>query len=174
MDPYLGEIRLFAGPFAPQGWAFCFGQVLKTIENQALFTVIGNMYGGDGRDTFQLPDLRGRAPMHWGQGPGLTSRSLGVVGGETTVNLTLDQMPVHNHLPGTHSAANETSPVGAIWATTQKVGKASPKAYSNVGSVPMNPLAIGSTGGSQAHNNMQPFLELNFIIALEGIFPPKS
>jgi len=171
MDPYVGEIRLFAGTYAPRGWMLCEGQTLQVMENQVLFTVIGNMYGGDGRTTFKLPDLRGRAPVHQGTGPGLTPRAIGSTAGDATVTLTYSQMPVHTHDAQSAGTVNDESPIGKVWGT---VGSKSAKIYSSKLDTPMNPALIASVGGNQAHNNMQPYLGLNFIIALEGVYPLKS
>jgi microcystin-dependent protein len=175
VDPYVGEIRLFAGNYAPQGWAFCQGQELTVISNQVLYSIIGNMYGGVANSTFNLPELRGCVPMHWGTGNGLTKRTLGQTGGESTVTLTEDQMPNHDHEPNCETTANETSPQGAVWAMTPKVGRGyGPNAYSANETVQMNAQTFGATGGGQSHNNMQPYVAINFIIALEGMYPPKS
>ena len=175
MDPYVGEIRLFAGTYAPRDWALCNGQMLKVQENSVLFSIIGNMYGGDGVTNFQLPDLRGRAPMQWGEGVGLTPQEFAKPGGDAEVTLLESQMPNHNHTPNAQSSGDSLSPEGTIWSTTPKDGKkAGPSVYSKTPSVQMHPLAIEAAGQSQPHNNMQPYTELNFIIALQGVYPPKS
>jgi microcystin-dependent protein len=174
MDPYVGEIRLFAGNYAPSGWVFCQGQELQIQQNQVLYSVIGTMYGGDGKNTFAVPNLTGRVPMHTGNGNGLTPRVLGSAGGEMTITLTEDQIPSHSHDPNSLSTTgDETSPVGALWANTAG-GRSPVKAYSQDSSIPMNPTAINTVGGSQSHNNMQPYLAINFIMAYEGVYPPKS
>lgn len=175
MDPYVGEIRLFAGNFAPRGWALCDGTVMYIQQNPALYAVLGGTYGGDGKTTFALPNLLGMAPMGQGNGPGLTPRPIGATVGEKTETLTLDQIPNHTHVP---NASKETSggvadPANAVWGG-KAVVPSNNRAYSANANAKMNPLALNSTGGNQAHNNMQPFLALNFIIALEGVFPPKS
>jgi len=149
----------------------CEGQMLEVLQNSILFAVIGNMYGGDGKTTFALPDLRGRAPMHQGAGPGLTPRAIGSTDGVATVTLTYSQMPAHTHEAQTAGSVNDESPIGNVWGT---VGSKSPKVYSSKLDTPMNPAVVTAVGGNQAHNNMQPFLGLNFIIALEGVFPPKA
>ncbi|MCM3175033.1 tail fiber protein [Paenibacillus sp. MER 99-2] len=175
MDPYVGEIRLYAGKYAPLDWAFCHGQMLMVTENSLLFSVIGNKYGGDGQLNFQLPDLRGRVPMHWGEGAGLTPQVLGKSGGLDKVALLETQMPNHTHTTSAQSTGNTVNPQGAIWATTPKDGKKlGPSVYSKTPSVSMNLLAIEATGGSQPHNNIQPYTELNFIIALQGVYPAKQ
>ncbi len=164
-DPYIGEIRIFAGNFAPNSSAFCDGQLLQIAQNTALFAIVGTLYGGDGRTTFGLPDLRGRAPMHAGSGPGLTSRTLGERAGAETA--TAAQMPSHRHtLQGVDADAQTTDPTGNRLATSNEDNYDD----QNVPNVPMSSLATGSFA-EQAHDNMQPYLTLNFIIALNGIFP---
>jgi microcystin-dependent protein len=174
-EPFVAEIRIFAGNFAPRGWAFCNGQLLPISQNTALFSLIGTTYGGDGRTTTALPNLEGRAPMHPGRGPGLTDRRLGQRGGVETVTLTEAQMPNHNHTlmvspnpgetPGPNSGGNAN-------ALARSVGGA---IYGNAASeVPMAEQSMPDAGGSQAHNNMQPYLTMNFIIALVGLYPSRS
>lgn len=172
MDPYIGEIRLFAGSFVPAGWALCDGTEHSVQWNQALYTIVGNIYGGDGRTTFQLPDLRNCVPVHFGQGLGLSPYVMGQTGGESTVTLTEDQLPNHDHDVACSNLGNQTSPVGAVWGGLP--GKKAVQVYNNADAdTPMNPQAISSVGSDQAHNNLQPFLTLNFIIALEGVYPVK-
>ena len=169
-DRYLGSIALVAFNFPPNGWATCDGQLLPIIENTALFSLLGTTYGGDGVHTFALPDLRGRMPIGQGQGPGTSSYNLGQVGGTETETLTLSQIPLHSHTPiGSASPASTGSVSGTYWATPRLLlySSATP-------SVPMNSVAIGSTGGNEPHNNQKPYLTINYIIALEGIFPPRS
>jgi len=170
MDPYIGEIRLFAGNYAPTGWAFCDGQVLETVQYNALFTVIGNRFGGDGDTTFALPDLRGRLSMHAGAGIGLTPRAFGETGGEAAVALTLDQIPVHDHAANCRTTSNGKSPEGAIWASVAGFGQG---VYSTKTDVPMNAETIGVAGGGQPHNNMPPYVNINYMIALNGVYPSK-
>jgi microcystin-dependent protein len=169
-DPFVAEIRIFGGNFAPIGWAFCDGQLMPISQNTALFSLLGTNYGGDGRTTFGLPDLRGRSPLHQGQGPGLTSRSLGEPAGVETVTLTQSQIPLHTHALAGGAAAGATNPAANL------LGKpASAKIYGPATStVPMSTAAIGPTGQNQAHDNRQPYLVLSFIIALQGIFPPRN
>jgi microcystin-dependent protein len=173
-EPFIAEIRIFAGNFAPRGWAFCDGQLLPIAQNTALFSLIGTTYGGDGRTTTALPNLQGRAPMHPGRGPGLTTRRLGERGGTETVNLTEQQM--RNH---THSLMATMSPGSAFTPspTTSLARSMGGFAYKNGSSSPdvdMNNGALAPAGGSQAHNNMQPFLAMYFIIALQGLYPSRS
>ena len=172
-EPFVAEIRIFAGNFAPRGWAFCNGQLLPISQNTALFSLIGTTYGGDGRSTTALPNLQGRAPMHPGRGPGLTARRLGERGGTETVTLTEAQMPAHNHSAvGINTPATVNAPSDQT-ALARSVGGAAYKA----GSAPDVDFAEGvllPTGGGQAHNNCQPFLTLNFIIALVGLYPSRS
>jgi microcystin-dependent protein len=171
-DPFVAEIRIFAGNFAPTGWAFCNGQLLPISQNTALFSLLGTTYGGDGKSTFALPNLQGASPMQPGQGPGLSLRDLGEVGGEDTVTLLQSEIPVHAHdLRGTGADDdNSLSPVGAMPGATESVG-----VYrAGTGNTAMSPQALQLLGGSLPHNNRQPYLGLTFIIALQGIFPPRG
>jgi microcystin-dependent protein len=168
-EPFVAEIRIFAGNFAPRGWAFCNGQLLPIAQNTALFSLIGTTYGGDGRTTTALPNLQGRAPMHPGRGPGLRDRRLGENGGFNTVTLTEAQLPAHNHaLQGTNAPAQLTDPSSARPARSPDED-----AYGSGTTVQMSASAIQNTGGSQPHNNEQPFLVINFIIALVGLYPSR-
>jgi len=170
-EPFVAEIRIFAGNFAPRGWAFCNGQLLPISQNTALFSLIGTTYGGDGRSTTALPNLEGRAPMHPGRGPGLTDRRLGQRGGVEMVTLSEAQMPNHNHrVEGSGRPAIQDDPANRYPAAT--TGFTPYHSASNL--VAMAEQAIPSTGGSQAHNNMQPYLAMNFIIALVGLYPSRS
>jgi microcystin-dependent protein len=170
-QPYIGDIYIFAGAFAPRGWAFCNGQVLPIAQYQALFSLLGTMYGGNGQTTFALPDLRGRAPMHFGQGPGLSNRVEGERSGVEAVMLTQAEVPQHPHLvSGADVTGTSTSPAGRVWATSAR----SDAQYTAQGNTSMSPAAMGTAGNSAPHNNMQPFLTLNFIIALEGVYPSRS
>ena len=170
-EPFIAEIRIFAGNFAPRSWAFCSGQLLPIAQNTSLFSLIGTTYGGDGRTTTALPNLQGRAPMHPGNGPGLTTRRLGESGGVNTVTLTEAQMPSHTH---TQRAAERRprSEVPTATAVVSEAGEATYKANGN--GVAMASQAISNTGGSQSHNNLQPLLTLNYIIALQGLYPSRS
>ena len=172
-EPFIGEIKIFAGDFAPRGWAMCAGQLLPIASNQALFAILGTTYGGDGRVNFGLPDLRGRAPLHWGQGPGLPAVTLGERAGAESVTLLGSQLPAHSHpVQASADLAGATSAAGALLGAK---GRGGVDAYTAAG--PLTPLAPGSvaaSGGSQPHPNMQPSLAMNFIIALQGIFPPRA
>lgn len=170
-DPFVGEIRMFAGSFAPRGWAFCDGQLLAISQNDALFSLFGTVYGGDGRDTFGLPDCRGRVPIHQGQGPGLSDRRLGSKGGADAVTLTPAQLPSHNH-PLQVSTANgaEASPVGNVLA-----GSALLDLYADeLPDTAMAAAALAAAGGGVAHDNDQPLLAIHFIVALVGVYPSRQ
>jgi microcystin-dependent protein len=169
-EPFLAEIRIFGFNFAPRGWALCDGQILPINQYQALYSLLGTTYGGDGRTSFGLPDLRGRVPLHEGQGSGLSNRALGSKGGVENVVLTGAQMPNHTHtLNGTGVAATTDSPAGAVFAQTLDDRYAPATELVNAASE-----AILNAGGSQAHDNMQPSLVLNFCIALQGTFPSRN
>jgi microcystin-dependent protein len=172
-DPFVAEIRMFAGNFAPTGWATCDGQLLPISQNTALFSLLGTFYGGDGKSTFALPDLQGRSPMHQGQGQGLSQRFLGEESGEETVTLLQTEMPLHTHASmGSSTLSNQQSPVANFWGGSSQNRHFVPFAQANT--VAMNPLALGPTGGSLPHNNLQPYLVVTFIIAMQGVFPPRS
>lgn len=172
-DPFVAEIRIFPFNFPPKGWAFCNGQLMPLSQNTALFSLLGTTYGGDGKSTFALPDMQGNAPVHPGQGPGLSLYDLGQIGGSETVTLLESEIPLHTHTlqafatPGDikepqAGAALTRSTNGAVYNTT----------ISNF--VQMAPQALTPAGGSLPHNNMMPFLTLNFCIALQGVFPPRT
>jgi microcystin-dependent protein len=164
-NPYLGEIRLLSFNFAPRGWAFCAGQTLPINQNQALFSLLGVQFGGNGVTTFALPDLRDRAPMHFDQA---NNHNIGEQGGEATHTLTLNEMPAHTHVVSARPAATTGDPTGAVWATSSNV------AYGPTANVTMAAGAGGVTGGGQAHDNMPPYLTMTFAIALVGIFPARN
>lgn len=168
-EPFVGEIRMFAGNFAPRGWAFCDGQLLAVSQNDALFSLLGTIYGGDGRTTFGLPDMRGRLPIHAGHGPGLSERRLGAKGGAEKVTLTVNQLPSHSHpLQATTKLAATRDPVGRAFARAQT------NAYTDqIAPVSMSSEAVTNVGGSRSHTNLMPFLCVHFIIALVGIYPSR-
>ncbi len=173
-EPFIAEIRIFAGNFAPRNWAFCNGQLLPLAQNTALFSLVGTIYGGDGRTNFGLPNLQGRAPMHPGSGPGLSPRQLGQTGGTESVTVTAAQMPAHAHqAQGSLSTANANVP-----SETTLLGS-TPTQYtygnsSEGNDTDMAPDSLGTTGGGQPHSNMQPYLAINFIIALLGTYPERT
>ena len=170
-EPFIGEIRLFTGNFAPRGWALCDGQLLAIASNTALFSIIGTTYGGDGRTTFALPDLRGRVPIHAGTGVGLTARSLGSQGGEEVNFITESQLPAHTHQAMAHpDTAFTRDPENRVWSRGPSKTNLDRGAATLV---PMNKKAIGNTGEDEPVDNMQPFLTLNYISALQGLYPPR-
>ncbi|RVU31640.1 phage tail protein [Neptunomonas marina] len=173
-EPYVGEIRMFAGNFAPRGWAFCDGQLLAVSQNDALFSLLGTIYGGDGRTTFGLPDLRGRAPIHAGQGSGLTNRTLGGSGGRENVYITANQLPPHSHsLLVSSSQGNQSDPTGHYFSDTSVAGR-DLDGYSSTDNSGISVLSSSLQGGSRSHTNMQPSLAVHYIIALVGIYPSRS
>ena len=162
-EPFLGEIKIISWNFPPKGWAFCNGQLLPINQNQALFSILGTTYGGDGRTTFGLPNLQGRSPMHVGNGI-----VLGELGGETTHTLNISELPAHTHVPvGSPNAASQTAPTSNLWSTKANIFAGSPDSA-------MNPACITAVGGNQPHENMSPYLVLNMVIALQGIFPSQN
>ena len=179
MDPFVAEIRIFPFNFAPKGWAFCNGQLLPISQNTALFSLLGTTYGGDGKSTFALPDMQGNAPMHPGQGPGLSLHDLGETGGSATVALLESEIPVHTHTMGAQNVplgsvavptgATFTRPASGNLYHDSSVAPATPHA-----AVSMDPSTLSVTGSSLPHNNMQPYLAMHFNIALQGVFPPRS
>jgi len=170
-DPFVAEIRIVSFNFAPVGWAFCDGQILPLSQNTALFSLVGTIYGGNGLNTFALPNLQDRAPMHHGQGPGLSLRDIGEEGGVESVTLLESEIPAHSHnMMAANFPSDSNNPAGNALSRSTNVA-----AYSASGpTVPMKGTALSPTGGSFPHNNMQPYLTLNFIIALQGIFPPRQ
>jgi microcystin-dependent protein len=172
-EPFIGEIRMFAGSFPPVGWAFCQGQLMPISENDALFTLIGTTYGGDGQETFGIPDLQGRAPMHAGQGPGITQNyQLGEKSGVESVTLSTQQIPVHNHaLLASGDFGQNPQPQGGFPAQlntgSMYIGPADPMAN-------MNASSLSPIGGSQPHENLQPYLCISFILSLFGVFPQQN
>jgi microcystin-dependent protein len=172
MDPFVAEIRIFPFDFAPKGWAFCDGQILPLSQNTALFSLLGTTYGGDGKSNFALPNMQGSAPMHPGQGNGLSLHDLGETGGSDTVTLLASEIPAHSHQVMAFNAnGNRLTPVGN--AISRVVG-ATPYIPPATLLVNMSDQAIAPAGGDQPHNNMQPYLTLNFCIALQGVYPPRT
>lgn len=182
MEGYIAEIRLFAGNFPPRGWAFCQGQILSIAQNTALFALIGTTYGGNGQTTFALPDLRGRVAVGPGQAPGLPSINLGAMSGQAAHTLINTEMPAHNHAmqvtvnaydEGFGGGGDGSVPTNRVWSSV-----ASGAPYNSTSNTAMSPNAVqvvaGVAGGSQPHNNMQPYLGLNYIICMEGIFPSRN
>jgi microcystin-dependent protein len=170
VEPFIGEIRLFGFNFAPVGWAFCDGTLLPISQNTALFSLLGTTYGGDGRTTFALPDLRGRVPISMGTGSGLSPYDIGQQGGAENVTLTVNAVPAHGHnIQANDAPASESKPGGGVLARTN----ASTYAAGTDGTT-LSPNAISSSGGSQPHANLQPFLAINLCIALQGIFPSRN
>lgn len=170
MDPFLGEIRMFGGNYAPRGWALCNGQLLPIAQNTALFSLLGTTYGGNGQTTFALPDLRSRVPMHAGQGAGLSSYNLGEAAGSESVTLLTSEMPMHTHALACAASPALTStpdPAGKFIANTEPTNS-----YAETADSMSGPLT--AAGGNQPHENRQPFLCINFIIALEGLFPSRN
>lgn len=164
-SPYVGEIRMFAGNFAPAGWAFCDGSLMPISENEVLFNLIGTTFGGDGQTTFALPDLRSRVPIHIGNGFVLAQ-----TGGEETVTLTTTQIPSHSHVPqASPGTGTQASPAGNVWANSLNFPYSA-----NAPAAAMAPQAISSDGGSQPHDNLLPFLAVNFILSLFGVFPSPT
>ncbi|MGA9994733.1 MAG: tail fiber protein [Pyrinomonadaceae bacterium] len=174
-DPFVAEIRIFPFNFAPTGWAFCNGQLLPISQNTALFSLLGTFYGGDGKSTFALPDLQGRAPLHQGQGSGLSARFLGEMGGEEFVTLLQSEMPAHNHLPNSASAGGDaTTPVGNVWALASFQRGSIDLYHAAPSNGQMSIQAVTPTGGGLPHNNLPPYLVLNFCIAMQGVYPPRT
>ena len=172
-DPFVAEIRIFPFNFAPKGWAFCDGQILPLSQNTALFSLLGTTYGGDGKSNFALPNMQGNAPMHPGQGPGLSLHDLGETGGSETVSLLESEIPSHSHALRGHTAdpADNNTPAPTLVLAQAHNGQAYQPSNANL--VSMSDSALTPAGGDQPHNNMQPYLTLNFCIALQGIFPAR-
>jgi microcystin-dependent protein len=174
-DQFVAEIRIFAGNFAPTGWALCNGQLMPISQNTALFSLLGTTYGGDGKSTFALPNLQGAAPLGAGQGPGLSLRDLGEIGGQQNVTLLASEMPAHTHAARASTTGGVNSPANATWGES-KLGKTPLAVYAATGpnNVAMSSQALAVAGSGLPHNNMPPYLCLTFIIALQGIFPPRG
>jgi microcystin-dependent protein len=173
-DPFVAEIRIFPFNFAPKGWAFCDGQLLPLSQNTALFSLLGTTYGGDGKSNFALPNMQGNAPMHPGQGPGLSLHDLGETGGSQTVSLLESEIPSHPHvMRASGDVADNNNPAAAMLA--KPVGRGNNLYITNTSPLAMlDQNALAPAGGDQPHNNMQPYLTLNFCIAMQGVFPPRT
>jgi len=172
-NPFVAEIRIFPFNFPPKGWAFCDGQILPLSQNTALFALLGTTYGGDGKSNFALPNMQGNAPMHPGQGPGLSLHDLGEMGGVETVTLLQSEIPVHTHMVKAASTVADTnSPSPGVVLARSSNATAYQSTISNLTN--FAPQALAPAGGSLPHNNMQPYLTLNFCIALQGVFPPRT
>lgn len=169
-DPFVAEIRIVGFTFAPRGWAFCNGQIMPISQNTALFSLLGTTYGGDGRSNFALPNLQGCSPMQQGQGPGLSLRDLGEAGGSDAVTLSANQIPSHNH--GMHGVTASAT-TGTPGPSVALAKTASAQVYRPASNA-MTTAAMAPAGGNQPHDNRQPYLAMNFIIALQGVFPPRS
>ncbi|MFC5676807.1 phage tail protein [Aeromicrobium endophyticum] len=173
-DPFVGEIRQVGFNFAPKGWAQCNGDLMPIFQNTALFSLLGTTYGGDGKSTFALPDLRGRFTLARGQGQGLSLYDLGQTGGEERVTLLTSEMPAHSHgVQASSASGDRESPADATWAQP-RFGRVARQVYAADATTPMSPVASGAAGGGRPHNNMPPYVAVNFIIALQGVFPPRS
>lgn len=170
-DPFIGEIKMVGFNFPPRGWAYCNGQLLSIVQNTALFALLGTTYGGNGQTTFGLPNLMGRTPVHAGQGPGLSPMTLGEMAGTETITLNLTQAGHAHALKASANQASATTPAGNVLASKRRGGK---DIYNPASPVPLHPLSVGQAGGSQPHDNTQPYLGLNFVIALQGIFPSRN
>jgi microcystin-dependent protein len=169
-DPFLGQVKVFGFNFAPRFHAQCNGQLLSIAQNTALFSLLGTTFGGNGQTTFGLPDLRGRVPIHFGQGPGLSPYSMGQIAGQENHTLILTEMPQHNHLAvASSNTADQTYPPNNLWANA-----GSAAGFSNTGGSVMNGQSLSNAGGSQPHNNMQPYTVVNYCITLAGIFPSRN
>ena len=179
-EPFLGEIRILSFTFAPRGWALCDGQILSINQNQALFSLLGTTYGGDGQTTFALPNLRGRWMVGQGSGPGLSSRTMGEVAGQATVALPTGEMPSHTHaligVQGSLVPNRSTSPAGRYWSNEPKAvpGPQRPPYLTGQPNTTLNPGALSNAGGGQPHENRPPYLVLSFAMALQGIFPSRN
>jgi len=173
-DPFVAEIRIYPFNFAPKGWAFCDGQLLPLSQNTALFSLLGTTYGGNGKTNFALPDLQGRGAMQPGQGPGLSLHDLGETGGSDTVTLLESEIPAHSHALQASPQPGEDASPNSQEALARSVGASLYQTVTNTNIVQLGAGALAPTGGDQPHNNMMPYLTLNFCIALQGVFPPRT
>ncbi len=172
-EPFVGEVRMFAGNFAPRGWAFCDGQLLAVSQNDALFSLLGTIYGGDGRTTFGLPDMRGRLALHAGHGPGLTDRRLGAKGGTETETLTVNQLPSHNHeVSAANSSGSSSNPTGSL--ARDMAGSNLYVQSLSANRTELSSNALNNIGGSRSHTNVMPYLCIHYIMALVGIYPSRN
>jgi microcystin-dependent protein len=172
MDPFVAEIRIFPFNFAPKGWAFCDGQILPLSQNTALFSLLGTTYGGDGKSNFALPNMQGNAPMHPGQGPGLSLHDLGETGGSETVSLLESEIPSHSH--ALRADILDIADTNVVSPNASYALSSGGTLYQAAGGSLLADAAIAPAGGDQPHNNMQPYLTLNFCIALQGVYPPRT
>jgi microcystin-dependent protein len=172
MDPFVAEIRIFPFNFAPKGWAFCDGQILPLSQNTALFSLLGTTYGGDGKSNFALPDMQGNAPMHPGQGPGLSLHDLGETGGSETVSLLESEIPSHSH--ALRADILDIADTNVVSSNASFALSSGGTLYQASGGVNLSDNALAPAGGDQPHNNMQPYLTLSFCIALQGVYPPRT
>ena len=173
-DPFVAEIRIVGFNFAPTGWAFCNGQILPISQNTALFSLLGTTYGGNGQSTFALPDMQGRSPMQPGQGPGLSLRDLGETGGSQTVTLLESEMPLHNHNLNANALPGSASLASSNQGLSRSAGGSAYKQAAFGATEALAFQAISPAGSSLPHNNMMPYLTMNFVIALQGVFPPRG
>ncbi len=173
-SPFVAEVRIFGFNFPPRGWAQCYGQIMPISQNTALFSLLGTIYGGDGKTTFALPNFQDMAPLQWGQGAGLSLRALGETGGEQSVTLLDSEMPAHTHAVQAYSGSgNSGNPTNDVWAQVT-VARQGQKLYGTAGGSSMSPMAVAPAGGDLPHNNMMPYLTLNFCIALQGVYPARG
>lgn len=172
MDPFVAEIRIFPFNFAPKGWAFCDGQILPLSQNTALFSLLGTTYGGNGKSNFALPNMQGNAPMHPGQGPGLSLHDLGETGGSDTVSLLESEIPAHAHT--LRADILDIADTNVVSPTASFALSSGGALYQSAANVSLSGNALAPAGGDQPHNNMQPYLTLNFCIALQGVYPPRT
>lgn len=172
MDPFVAEIRIFPFNFAPKGWAFCDGQILPLSQNTALFSLLGTTYGGDGKSNFALPNLQGSAPMHPGQGPGLSLHDLGEIGGSDTVSLLESEIPSHSH--ALLADVLDLADTNAVSPNASFALSSGGTLYQSNANAMLSDQALAPAGGDQPHNNLQPYLTLNFCIALQGVYPPRT
>ncbi len=173
-DPFVAEIRIFPFNFAPRGWAWCDGQLLPLSQNTALFSLLGTTYGGNGKSNFALPDLQGRAPMHPGQGPGLSLHDLGETGGSETVTLLESEIPGHSHAVRASSDFADTQAPSSARSLARSQNASAYQSTVNQSITTLSPETLAPTGGDQPHNNLQPYLTYYFCIALQGVFPPRT